>query len=157
MMKSTNIVVVAFLIIAGFALISMPQMIGSANAQSERASERACPVPGFTLSKGECTAEPTTKLICEPSDVGGVTANVVPGSELCRATTTSASIGIGFFAHFCSLIENSVLDVSGSGPGTPRTLECTFPATETITCPGDVPPTKEGECITKPGQGNDPT
>ena len=58
MMKSTNIVA-ALLIIAGFALISMPQMIGSANAQSEEASERACS-PNALPS--DCAARDVTVL-----------------------------------------------------------------------------------------------
>jgi hypothetical protein len=135
-------------VVVGFmGMVSMPQMIVSVNAQSERASERACPVPGFTLSRGECTAEPITKLTCEPSSVAGETARVLPDSELCRATTTFESTGP--FVNACTNI------VGSHNRPIPTGFECTFPATETITCPGDITPTEEGECITKPGRGND--
>jgi hypothetical protein len=154
MMKSTNIIVAAILIIvAAFALISMPQMIGSANAQSERASEHACPVPGYTLSKGECTAEPTTKLICEPSTVGSVEAILFESEfvNLCEARSTTDELK----REDCTDIsEDATYDVKKGGEG--DVAICRFPPTETITCPGGVPPTGEGECITKPGRGNDP-
>jgi hypothetical protein len=150
MMKATNIVVVTTLIIAAFALISMPQMIGSANAQSKEASEHACPVPGYTLSKGECTAEPTTKFICEPSTVGGVEAILFESEfvTLCEARSTTDELK----REDCTDIsEDATYDVKK-----PDVAVCRFPPTETITCPGGVPPTEEGECITKPGRGNDP-
>jgi hypothetical protein len=149
-MKSTNIVIAAFLIIAAFALISMPQMIVSADAQSEEASEHACPVPDYTLSKGECTAEPIIKYECIPSSLDGVRA------ELSGTTCTIT-------ADFASDIDESDCESEPIGGQFTifkklGTVTCTFDATEIgITCPGDVPPTEEGECITKPGRGNDPT
>jgi hypothetical protein len=143
-MKSTNIIV----IIAAFALISMPQMIGSANAQSEEASEHACPVPGYTLSKGECTAEPIINFECQPSVLGN---KIVQRSGTICTVTTEPEL----------LTKNECEDLGGQFSVSPKekhpTVTCTFPATERITCPGDVPSTEEGECITKPGQGNDPT
>jgi hypothetical protein len=151
-MKSTNIVVPTTLIIAAFALISMPQMIGLANAQSERASERACP-EGFTLERGECTAVPIRTLTCDPSRVGDRPADLVPGTELCRAVISPSAPPFAreAFREACNRIPDSELREVGGG------LFCIFPATETITCPGGVIPTEEGECITKPGRGNDPT
>ncbi len=144
-MKSINIVVVVagILMIAAFALISMPQMIVSANAQSERASERACPVPGYTLSKGECTTEPALKDECKP--FGGVTP--VPSGSTCRVTVLET------MRDECEKIGGLFEIIFGKKPpqGT-----CEYTATETITCPGGVFPTEEGECITKPGRGNDP-
>jgi hypothetical protein len=127
----------------------MPQMIGSANAQSERASERACP-PGFTLNKGECTAEPTPKLICEPSTVAGMPVTLTPFSQVCRATIPFGG-DFESFRQACDEIKGSLLRPTAGG------FACDFRSTETITCPGDVPLTEEGECITKPGRGNDPT
>jgi hypothetical protein len=146
MLKSTNIVIAAFLIIAGFALISMPQTIVSANAQSDRASERACPVPGYTLERGECTAEPTIKFECNPSSVGGVTA---------RLSGSSCSV-IGDATQ----IEDDCREIGAIFaiiPGGSGLAICQFfSMTETPTCPGGVTPTQGGECITKPGRGNDP-
>jgi hypothetical protein len=138
MMKSTNIVIASTLIIVtAFALISMPQMIVSVNAQSERASERACPLPGYTLSKGECTAEPTTKLICEPSTVGGVEAILFESEfvTFCEARSTTDELK----KEDCTDIsEDATYDVKK-----PDVAVCRFPPTETITCPGGVPPTEE--------------
>ena len=167
MVKSTTNTIVVFvsaiLIIAGFALISIPQMmIVSVNAQSEEASERACPVPGFTLSKGECTAEPTTTSTCDPSSVAGIPV---------QSGTDSKCIAIGLLIvlteEVCDEIEGSTFDTIVHPPPIPMPPlppppplppagVCTFPATETISCPGGVTPTEEGECITKPGRGNDP-
>jgi hypothetical protein len=129
-------------------MISMPQMIGSANAQSERGSERACPVPGSTLEKGECTAPPIRTVTCIPSTVGGRPAQPISDTA-CRASGTTSQITGGV----CGAIEGGVRSVTG-GPSPVAT--CTFPATVTITCPGGITPT-DGKCITKPGQGNDPT
>lgn len=156
--KSTNIVTTAILIIAAaFALINTPQMIGLANAQSERASERACPV-GYTLSRGECTAE----LIpgepeCIPSSVGGVKAEVVPSTfnTLCLATLVLGSqANQDEFISECREITQSSIVFDNIL----RTILCAFPITPgEPTCPGGIPPTEEGECITKPGRGNNPT
>lgn len=158
-MKSTNIVVVAaFLIIAGFALVSMPQMIGLANAQSERASERACPVPGYTLERGECTAQPIIKYVCSPSSIAGVTAEL--------SGTTCTTTGSTFIDEHHSDVEQQRSECEEIAGGQfevnkeLQTTTCTFAASEvSTTCPGGVPPTDPvvGECITKPGQGNDPT
>jgi len=75
---SFSLLTSALLILSSIAaaqqLIIMPQMIVSVNAQSEEASEHACPVPGYTLSRGECTAEPIIKFECKPSSLGGMTA-----------------------------------------------------------------------------------
>jgi hypothetical protein len=147
-MKSTNIIVAATLIIAAFALISMPQIIVSANAQSVRASERACPVLGFTLSKGECIAEPIINFECKPPSLGDRTA-VLSGTT-CTVTGKSSD----FNQKECEEIGGQF---SLSGEGHKETARCIFVATKIITCPGDVPTTDEGECITKPGRGNDPT
>jgi hypothetical protein len=152
LMKSTNIVVPTTLIIAAFALISMPQMISPVNAQSERASERACPT-GFTLERGECTAVPITTLVCDPSTVGPSPAILQPGTELCRAFAPNVDpAGRQAFIQACNQIPGRQLI-----PGSFGSLVCQFPATEKITCPGGVIPTEEGECITKPGRGNNPT
>lgn len=153
---STLLVVV---VVIGFmGMVSTPQMIVSVNAQSEEASERACPVPGYTLSRGECTAEPTTTtLTCEPSSVAGIPVQ----------QSGSACIAIGLLIvlteEVCDEIEGSTFDTivpppprPGAPPPPPPAGVCEFPATETISCPGDVVPTEEGECITKPGRGNDP-
>ena len=50
-------------IFVALGVFYMPQMIGSANAQSSQASERVCPT-GYTLIQGRCTAEPTITLEC---------------------------------------------------------------------------------------------
>jgi hypothetical protein len=145
--KSANLVFTAVLIIAASALISMPQMIGLANAQSDRASERACPVPGYTLERGECTAEPkTTTGKCPPlvEDLPvrpfGPTECIVAGPE---SVITS---------EVCSELEG-VRNVPPFG----GLATCRFPVPDEISCRGGVTPTEEGECITKPGRGNDPT
>src|ERR671919_649423 len=150
-MKSTNIIIATTLIIAVFALISMPQMIVSANAQSVRASEHACSVPGYTLIKGECTPEPITEFECKPSSLYGVTA--ARTGTICTVQGTLSDIEQQ--QNECEEIGGRFEAILGKKP--PAAI-CTFPATEIgITCPGGVPPTEEGECITKPGRGNDPT
>ena len=130
----------------------MPQMTGSANAQSPEASEHACPVPGYTLERGECTAEPIPgEPECIPSTVGGVKTEELPGGELCGATLDLASgIDPQPFFEECEQIGGTLEPVITG-------IRCTFPITPgEPTCPGDVPTTEEGECITKPGRGNDP-
>jgi hypothetical protein len=48
---------------------------------------------------------------------------------------------------------NGVRNVSTEG-----VASCRFPVPPGgISCPGGVAPTEDGECVTKPGQGNDPT
>jgi hypothetical protein len=126
-------------------MISMPQMIGPVYAQSDRASERACPVEGYTLSQGECTADPIIQESkCEPSTLNGVPVRQV--GDTCTATARPGQI------------TQEVCDsVNGMLTRDPKSVTCTFDATPTtITCPGGVPPTEERECITKPGQGNSP-
>ena len=149
---SFSLLTSALLILSSIAaaqqLIIMPQiMIVSVNAQSEEASEHACPVPGYTLSRGECTAEPIIKFECKPSSLGGVTA--VLTNDQC---TVRAGIS--------DIQENECNELGGVFSTfehkKPPTSECIFPATETPSCPGDVVPTEQGECITRPGLGNDP-
>lgn len=143
--KSTDISFTAILIIAALALISMPQMIGLANAQSEEASEHACPVPGYTLSRGECTAEPITSPGTCPSTVEGL--RVFPlGSTQCIVAGPQSVIT----SAVCTGLEGVRNVVFGQAI-------CRFPVPTVISCPGGVTPTEEGECTTKPGQGNDPT
>jgi hypothetical protein len=148
--KRRTLFIGSILLVGLMAMISMPQMIGSANAQSEEASERACPVPGYTLSKGECTAEPTTtELTCDPSSVAGIP--VEQSGSRCGVFGSPSVITQGV----CNEIEGGMFSII-SQPGAPLRALCEFPATETPICPGDVVPTEEGECITKPGRGNDP-
>jgi hypothetical protein len=154
-------------LIAGFmaTIMSMPQMIGSVYAQSANASENACPVPGYTLSKGQCTAAPITQFTCEPSTLAGVP--VQQSGSRCVVAGPESVINEGV----CDGIEGSTFNVIAPPPPPPPTFPpgpppppplpptgvCEFPATETISCPGGVVPTEGGKCITKPGQGNNPT
>jgi hypothetical protein len=150
--KSTNIVFTAILIIAAAsALISMPQMIGFAYAQSDRASERACPVEGYTLERGECTAEPITTSGTCPSRIDGLLVRPFPPTA-----PTSCIVGgpeSVVTSEFCDELGGvrNVIPFLGQA-------SCRFPVpSNEISCPGGVIPTEEEECITKPGQGNDPT
>ena len=63
----TATTLLTLVLVASFAgtMISMPQMIGSANAQS---SSNACPA-GFTLKQGKCTQIAT----CQSSPIYSVT------------------------------------------------------------------------------------
>jgi hypothetical protein len=134
-------------------MISVPQMlISSINAQTEEGSEHACPVPSYTLSRGgQCTAESVPVFECIPSSLGGVTVGFKDNT--CVATTSAENEA---FASACNNIEGSSLVISEGKAGPIAT--CRFPPTQTgITCPGGVPLTEQGECITKPGQGNNPT
>jgi hypothetical protein len=150
--KSTNIVfTTAILIIAAaFAMISTPQMIGVANAQSDRASERACPVPGYTLERGECTADPITRPSTCPRTVEGLIVRPIP------PTAPTACIVGGPESVVTSEFCDALGGVRNVIPSLGQAV-CRFPVTNEISCPGGVPPTEEGECITRPGQGNDPT
>jgi hypothetical protein len=122
----------------------------------------ACPVAGYTLSRGECTAEPTTTLTCEPSSVADI-----PVRRFDSTCEVAGPLPV-ITEEVCDEIEESTFTAIIPPPPIPRPPlpplpplppvgVCTFPATETISCPGDVVPTEEGECITKPGRGNDPT
>jgi hypothetical protein len=143
-------------LVASFAgtMISMPQMIQSVNAQSEQGSENACKeLPGATLERGQCIAPAESELVCDPSSVGGVTATRT--GDTCTATTTLPANKVNDFRKAC---EDIVVDgthgtftqanVPKSGD---KIVTCKFPATETFDCPGDIIPTSEGLCITKPG------
>lgn len=149
--KSANLVFTAVLIIAASALISMPQMIGFANAQSDRASERACPVEGYTLERGECTADPKiTPGRCPPTIDGLLVRPIPPFSPTACIVGGPESV---VTSEFCEALEGVRNVIPSLGQAT-----CTFPIPPgEISCRGGVAPTEDGECITKPGQGNDPT
>jgi hypothetical protein len=127
-----------FLVALG--VIFMPQMIGSANAQSERGSEQACPT-GY--SQGRCTAEPIVTLECAriggfiPRQTGDVCQVLGPRSvitsEACSSLGGTQYILVGATNTFCQYV---------------ATIEI-------ITCPGGITPTS-GQCIVKPGQANQP-
>jgi hypothetical protein len=142
-----TVFILGSLIAGSMGVISAPQMIGPAYAQSDQASERACPIPGYTLSRGECTANPTIEFKCEPSTLAGVP--VVRSGEICRATGPANVITGGV----CDSVEGDRVVTGGRNPQ----ATCSFAATEVISCPGGVTPTEEGKCITRPGQGNNPT
>jgi hypothetical protein len=128
---------------------------------SEEASKLTCPVPGFKLSEGECTAEPTITATCDPSSVADLPVQQEGSQCVVAGPTFIISKGV------CDEIEGGTFNLIVFPPQPPMPPlpppppppplgVCTFPATETISCPGDVAPTEEGECITKPGRGNDP-
>jgi hypothetical protein len=141
----------ALLAVGFMGIVSSPQIIFiSVNAQSEEGSEHACPVPGYTLTKGRCTAEPIPELECIPSSVGGVTVQLKDNKCVAGAPAENEA-----FVDDCNDIEGSTLVIT-EGRGGP-VATCTFDPTQTgITCPGGVTPTDQGECITNPGQGNNP-
>ena len=145
-------------VIASFAgtMISMPQMIGSANAQSEQGSEHACKeLPGATLERGQCIAPAESESVCDPSSVGGVTATLNDGTQTCTATTTLPASQVNDFRKACEDIVVDGTQGTFSQVNVPRSgdkiVTCQFPATEEFACPGDIIPTSEGLCITKPG------
>jgi hypothetical protein len=72
--NTTTILLALVLSVASFAgtIISMPQMIGSANAQSTQGSSQACPA-GFTLQQGKCTHP----AVCPPA--AGFSASATNG------------------------------------------------------------------------------
>jgi hypothetical protein len=146
----TTLFICASLIVGFMSVLSMPQMIGPVYALCERASERASPVEGYTLERGECTADPITNLECNPSSLYGVT--VVRTGTTC--TVQGRVSNIEEQQNQCEEIQGGLFEaVLGKKP---PTVICTFQATETIACPGGIIPTEEGECITRPGQGNNP-
>ena len=101
------------------------------------------------MIRGQCTAEPTTSFEFNPSSLGGVTA-----IRTCTPCTVQRTLSdIEQQQNECEEIGGQFKAVLDKKP--PRAIS-TFPATETITCLGGVIPTEERECITKPGQGNDP-
>jgi hypothetical protein len=127
----------AFFVALG--VIFMPQMIGSANAQSERGSEQACPT-GYILSQGRCTAEPIVTLECAriggfiPRQTGDVCQVVGPRSaitsEACSSFGGTQYILVGADNAFCEYV--ATIEVG-------------------IACPGGITPSS-GQCIVKPGQ-----
>jgi hypothetical protein len=71
----TATTLLTLVLVASFAgtMISMPQMIGSVNAQSSNAN--ACPA-GFTLKQGKCTQTVTCQIVVGYSKTGGPTNGV---------------------------------------------------------------------------------
>lgn len=102
------------------------------------------------MSRGQYIVESTTNFECNPSSLDGVTA-IRTGTTCTVQGTISDSEQQ---QNECEEIGGQFEAVLDKIP--PRAI-CTFPATETITCLGGLNPTEERECITKPGQGNDPT
>ena len=135
----TTLFIGSALLVGFMAMMSMPQMIGSANAVSEQGSAHACKIEGFTLSQGQCTAEPKQTVTCET--IGGVTPT--PSGTTCTAVSKDIK------EPACKALEGSFKGLPGGNK------QCVFPATVTITCPGGVTPTEEGECIIKPGNRAD--
>ena len=153
----TSVLVASF---AG-AMISMPQMIQSVNAQSEQGSEHACKeLPGATLERGQCIAPATSEFVCDPSSVAGVAATPNDDGTCTTEPTRLPASQVNDFRKAC---EDIVVDGTHGTfsqvnvPGNPsnKIVTCQFPATETLDCPGDIIPTSEGLCITKPGNRSD--
>jgi hypothetical protein len=139
-MNQTNTVMLVVLV--GLGVFYMPQMIGSANAQSSQASERVCPT-GYTLSQGRCTAEPTITLECARID------GFIP-----RQTGTNCFVNGPanvITAEACSSFGGNYGLIAGT-----NNAFCQYPTTiQTINCPGGITPTS-GQCIVKPGQRDQP-
>lgn len=145
----TTLFIGSALLVVGFmGMMSMPQMIVPAQAQSQGA-ENACKelqgLENLRLERGKCIAdaEETVTFTCDPSTLAGIP--VTRSGSTCSATGATNVITGGV----CDAVEG---DRSVSGGRDPQAT-CTFDATETVTltCPGDIEPTNEGECITKPG------
>jgi hypothetical protein len=131
----TTLFISSALLVGFMGMISMPQMIGSANAQSSQGSENACKaLPGATLERGQCTAPAEESLICE--EVAGQTPTP-DASGQCTVTGSPSAIGPN--------------DCPGDRSVNRGVATCKYAATVVFDCPGDIIPTSEGQCITKPG------
>jgi hypothetical protein len=138
----TSILLVALLTGTTTTMTNMPLTIGSTNAQSQEGSEHACPT-GYTLSQGRCNAEPIRALRCANIGVTpiqiGTDCFVVGPSKVITSQACSSVGGTNY----------------GLVPSTPNAF-CEYQAFILVTtCPGGITPTS-GQCITKPGRGNQP-
>src|SRR5215211_681102 len=148
------------LLVGLMAMMSMPQMIGSANATIEgrgeqgQGAEHACKeLPGATLERGQCVAPAESELVCEPSSVSGVTATL--SGQTCKAGPKQlAANQVNDFKKACEGItvdgEQGVFKQENVPRSGDKIVTCTFPATEEFTCPNNIEPIN-GQCITKPG------
>ena len=122
--------------------LSMPQMIGLANAQSQQAVEQACPRGFATLSQGQCIGP--VIYVCQPRTVGGFPAR--SDDSTCIAQGPSDAL-----QPACAQIPGSTFipPLPSPDPETEGSATCTFPATPS--CPGGITPT-DGQCVTRPGE-----
>jgi hypothetical protein len=132
-------------------MISMPQMIGSVYAQSERGSENACKeLPGSKLEKGECTAPAKETITFTCASVFGKTPTPTGDPKTCTASTTAAA---GTETNAKKAECESAGGKAETSGGSTKTITCTYPATRTVTLACSNPDIKpiDGICITKPG------
>jgi hypothetical protein len=146
----TTLFIGSTLLLGFMAMMSMPQMIGSAYAQSERGSERACKeLPGATLERGQCEAPAKETVTFTCKSVFGQTPTPTGDPKTCTASTRTAP------GQETQKAEQECTAAGGTPKttgGNPKTVTCTYPATRTVTltCPNDIEPI-DGKCITKPG------
>jgi hypothetical protein len=148
------------LLVGLMGMISMPQMIGSANATIEERGERgqgaenACKeLPGATLERGQCTApaKETTIKTCDP--LFGQTPTPSSSGKCTASSTQAAGRDTNAAEAACKAMPGGSAQTENAGPGQKK-VTCTYDAktTTTFTCPNDIKPTPETHlCITKPG------
>lgn len=134
-------------------MISMPQMIGSVYAQSERGSENACKeLPGATLERGKCTApaQETRIATCDP--LFGQTPTPSSSDKCTASKTQKAGTETNAAEAACKAMPGGSAKTENTGTPGEKRVTCTYDAkiTTTFTCPNDIKPTGE-LCITKPG------
>jgi hypothetical protein len=146
------------LLVGLMAMISMPKMIGSANATIEergeqgQGAEHACKeLPGATLERGQCEApaKETTIKTCEP--LFGQTPTPSADNKCTASSTQSAGTATNAAEAACKAMPGGSAQTQNAGPGQKK-VTCTYDAkiTTIFTCPNDIEPI-DGKCITKPG------
>jgi hypothetical protein len=143
-------------LLVGFMGMS-PSFTQSAMAQQgppeDRPENPQCPEGTIGFERGQCELEPEITFVCATFDEGGPNAQTpTPVNRQCTVTGNPNQVSPGE----CSEV-GGTRTVSGGGRGNPPTATCRYPADEVIDCPGDIVPTEEGQCFTRPGRGNDPT
>ena len=142
--NKTVIIVGTFLLIASFAgiMMSMPQTVGIANAQTQQGLEHACPPGTTSFSQGECVVTQVGVPQCPPV-TGAI--DVSPDDGTCRAVfLTNPTNGPVCYA------------VGGTfSPNTPAVISDTCNDIPKVCTTGDL---VDNQCVVtttpRPGVGN---
>ena len=148
----TTLFIGSALLLGFMAMMTTPQMIGSAYAASEQGSEHACKeLPGATLERGQCEAPAIEKTTFTCKEVFGQTPT--PSADnTCTASKTVKASDVKAAENECKAAGGTPKPPENAGPGEKK-VTCTYPATKTttFTCSNpEIQPVNK-ICTTKPG------